>query len=151
MPYNIHRKYVFYLEYATVWILKKCILFVLYLIKVISSNKTHVTAFVFEKTSFLAWIQIVFGTTLNVMQQQCSVIVLFLSFFFSNAMFFFDGQFILRYCRLCVFILARLHFFFVSRSKDACSVKLSEWSIQQIILKWLKRYRHYTLSYLIHV
>lgn len=31
--------------------------------------------------------------------------------FFSNAMFFFDGQFILRYCRLCVFILARLHFF----------------------------------------
>lgn len=135
----------FYLEYATVWILKKCILFVLYLIKVISSIKTHVTAFVFEKTSFLAWIQIVFGTTLNVMQQQCSVIVLFLSCFFSKAMFFFDGQSILRYCRLCVFILARLHFF-VSRSKDACSVKLSEWSNQQIILKWLKRYRHYTLS-----
>lgn len=135
----------FYLEYATVWILKKCILFVLYLIKVISSIKTHVTAFIFEKTSFLAWIQIVFGTTLNVMQQQCSVIVLFLSCFFSKAMFFFDGQSILRYCRLCVFILARLHFF-VSRSKDACSVKLSEWSNQQIILKWLKRYRHYTLS-----
>lgn len=42
----------FYLEYATVWILKKCILFVLYLIKVISSINAHVTAFVFEKTSF---------------------------------------------------------------------------------------------------
>lgn len=135
----------FYLEYATVWILKKCILFVLYLIKVISSIKTHVTAFVFEKTSFLAWIQIVFGTTLNVMQQQCSVIVLFLSCFFSNAMFFFWRTIYITLLQIMCLYFGSVAFF-VSRSKDACSVKLSEWSNQQIILKWLKRYRHYTLS-----
>lgn len=135
----------FYLEYATVWILKKCILFVLYLIKVISSIKTHVTAFVFEKTSFLAWIQIVFGTTLNVMQQQCSVIVLFLSFFFLMPCFFLtDNLYYVIADYVSLFWLSCI--FFVSRSKDACSVKLSEWSNQQIILKWLKRYRHYTLS-----
>lgn len=136
----------FYLEYATVWILKKCILFVLYLIKVISSIKTHVTAFVFEKTSFLAWIQIVFGTTLNVMQQQCSVIVLFLSFFFFLMPCFFltDNLYYVIADYVSLFWLSCI--FFVSRSKDACSVKLSEWSNQQIILKWLKRYRHYTLS-----
>lgn len=135
----------FYLEYATVWILKKCILFVLYLVKVISSIKTHVTAFVFEKTSFLAWIQIVFGTTLNVMQQQCSVIVLFLSCFFSNAMFFFWRTIYITLLQIMCLYFGSVAFF-VSRSKDACSVKLSEWSNQQIILKWLKRYRHYTLS-----
>lgn len=135
----------FYLEYATVWILKKCILFVLYLIKVISSIKTHVTAFVFEKTSFLAWIQIVFGTTLNVMQQQCSVIVLFLSCFFSNAMLFFWRTIYITLLQIMCLYFGSVAFF-VSRSKDACSVKLSEWSNQQIILKWLKRYRHYTLS-----
>lgn len=135
----------FYLEYATVWILKKCILFVLYLIKVKSSIKTHVTAFVFEKTSFLAWIQIVFGTTLNVMQQQCSVIVLFLSFFFLMPCFFLRTIYITLLQIMCLYF-GSVAFFFVSRSKDACSVKLSEWSNQQIILKWLKRYRHYTLS-----
>lgn len=116
------------------------------------SNKGH-KQYQDARDSFRFWKDKFFGMNTNsfwnyfkcyatTVFRDCAIFKLF---FFQCHGFFFDGQFILRHCRLCVFILARLHFF-VSRSKDACSVKLSEWSNQQIILKWLKRYRHYTLS-----